>query len=143
VFDTSRVDDVYQDVLLTFHKARHAFETGRPFAPWLFTVARNAMLDSLARNRKFADREVGMDILPDKGEPDRDLSLDDSLEKALGDLPADQRQAVTLLKLNGYTLQDAAREEGVSVAAMKVRAHRGYEKLRKNLLAVPRPVRKP
>ena len=58
VFNPEMVRDVYQEVLLTLHKARHTYEPSRPLGPWLFTVARNSMLDALGRNRKFAEREV-------------------------------------------------------------------------------------
>src|SRR5690348_4116946 len=33
------VDDVVQDVLLTVHRARHTYDPGRPFSPWLRTIA--------------------------------------------------------------------------------------------------------
>jgi RNA polymerase sigma factor (sigma-70 family) len=133
VFNPRLVDDVYQDVLLTFHKVRHAYEPSRPFAPWLFTVARNALWDALAKNRRFADREVPTENLPEPSGDSPETGLDDTLSNALQSLPREMRQAVELLKLKGCTLEEAAGEAGVSVAALKVRAHRGYVRLRRML----------
>jgi RNA polymerase sigma-70 factor (ECF subfamily) len=134
VFNPQIVPDVYQEVLLTFHKARHSYEPDRPFGPWLFTVARNSLLDALGRNRKFVEREVPMEVLPESGRMELDGSLGDELYQALQTLPELNRQAVELLKLKGLSLEEASRELKVSVAALKVRAHRGYEQLRSQLL---------
>ena len=59
--------------------------------------------------------------------------LDDQLHLALEALPEGNRRAVELLKIRGLTLEEAAKELGISVAALKVRAHRGYERMRKVL----------
>jgi RNA polymerase sigma-70 factor (ECF subfamily) len=134
VFNPEIVPDVYQEVLLTFHKARHSYETDRPFGPWLFTVARNSMLDALAKNRRFVEREIPVEELPEKGSAEMDGSLGDDLDQALKALPELNRQAIELLKLRGLSLEEAARELNVSVAALKVRAHRGYRQLREVLL---------
>jgi RNA polymerase sigma factor (sigma-70 family) len=133
VFNPEMVRDVYQEVLLTLHKARHTYESSRPLGPWLFTVTRNSILDALGKNRKFAEREVPMEILPDTSELERDGTLDDQLFKALQSLPESNRRAVELLKLKGMSLEDAAKKMGISVAALKVRAHRGYRQLRELL----------
>jgi RNA polymerase sigma-70 factor (ECF subfamily) len=53
--------------------------------------------------------------------------------EVLEDLPTGQREAVVLTKLDGKTVAEAAAIAGTTVGAMKVRAHRGYEALRKLL----------
>ena len=133
VFNQELVPDVYQEVLLTFHKARHTYEPGRPLGPWLFTVARNSMVDALKRNRKFAQREVPTETLPEPIREEADDSLGDELHQALKALPSDNRMAVELLKIEGMTLEEAAAKLGISVGALKVRAHRGYKELRRIL----------
>ena len=133
VFNPEMVPDVYQEVLLTIHKARHAYEPSRPLGPWLFTVARNSILDALGRNRKFVEREVPLEVLPDVAGEERDGSLDDQLYRGLQSLPELNRKAVELLKLKGLSLEEAAAQLGISVAALKVRAHRGYQQLRQLL----------
>ncbi len=134
VFNQEMVQDVYQEVLMTLHKARNTYEPSRPLGPWLFTVARNSMLDALDRNRKFAEREVPTEFLPETAKIESDGSLDDQLYQALNSLPDLNRQAIEMLKLRGLSLEDAAKELKVSVTALKVRAHRGYEQLRKQMI---------
>jgi len=134
VFNPEMVPDVYQEVLLTLHKARFTYEPSRPLGPWLFTVARNSILDTLGKNRKFAEREVPTETLPESSAAEMDGSLGDELHQALNSLSPIHRDAVELLKLRGLSLEEAALELKISVAALKVRAHRGYEQLRKLLV---------
>jgi RNA polymerase sigma-70 factor (ECF subfamily) len=133
VFNREIVQDVYQEVLLTFHKARHSYETDRPFGPWLFTVARNSMLDALAKNRRFVEREIAVEQLPETGTVEMDGSLGDDLDQALKALPPLNREAIELLKLKGLSLEEAAARLKITVSALKVRAHRGYRQLREIL----------
>jgi RNA polymerase sigma-70 factor (ECF subfamily) len=130
VFNSELVPDVYQEVLLKLHKARHTYEADRPLGPWLFTVARNAMLDALGKNRKWAETEVPVEKLPEPAGVEMDGSLGDELHRALQSLPELNRKAVELLKLRNLSLEEASRELGVSVPALKMRAHRGYLQLR-------------
>jgi RNA polymerase sigma-70 factor (ECF subfamily) len=53
------------------------------------------------------------------------------LGEALAKLPRAQREAFAMLKLEGLSLEGAAERAGVSVGALKVRAHRAYKTLRK------------
>ena len=137
VFNQELVADVYQEVLLTLHKARHSYEPGRPLGPWLFTVARNSMLDAMKRNRRFAEREVPTEELPEPAREEKDDSLGDELHRALQALPEDNRVAVEMLKIRGLSLEEAAAQLGIKVGALKVRAHRGYKELRKILTEKP------
>jgi len=55
------------------------------------------------------------------------------LADALEQLPPAQREAFSLLKLDGMSLEVAAARTGISVGALKVRAHRAYRALKKIL----------
>jgi len=134
VFNPQHVEDVYQDVLLTFHKARHTYRVERPFGPWFFAVIRNAIWSTLQKNRRVAQREVLLEELPEfaaleEGED----PVDDRLQRALESLPEIYRGAVERLKFKGMTVETAAKELGISKIALRVRAHRGYRLLKKFL----------
>jgi len=55
------------------------------------------------------------------------------LAAALAALPEAQRQAVTLVQVEGLSVAEAALRVGVSPGALKVRAHRGYRAMRRAL----------
>jgi len=134
VYHPSQVDDVYQDALLTFHKARHTYQIDRPFGPWLFTVIRHAIWGSLERRHKVTDKELQFETIPEGPVPEGEENpLNGQLSEALKSLPEKTRRAVELLKIEGLDVRTAARELGISEIALRVRAHRGYAQLRKKL----------
>jgi RNA polymerase sigma factor (sigma-70 family) len=52
------------------------------------------------------------------------------IEAAFAQLPDQQREAVVLHKINGLSFEEIAQALGISETAARIRAHRGYEKLR-------------
>lgn len=56
-----------------------------------------------------------------------ELPVQRDLETLLGALPRVQRQAITLLRLEGLAVQEASQRTGVTASALKVRAHRGLK----------------
>jgi RNA polymerase sigma-70 factor (ECF subfamily) len=132
--ETSAAEDVVQNVLLSLHRARHTYEPGRPFGPWLRTIARNAVFDAFRARGKRAERETALadaDLIADEREPFRaDAPLSARMTQALAMLPRAQREAVELIHVRELSVAEAAARAGVSVSALKVRAHRGYKALR-------------
>ena len=130
VADANELDDAYQEVLMALFEARHTYEPGRPLEPWLFAIARNIAADHVRRRWSRASWEELVDTLPERAEYDPPSSPPD-LGEALAKLPRAQREAFAMLKLEGLSLEGAAERAGVSVGALKVRAHRAYKTLRK------------
>ena len=141
--DASDVEDAVQDVLLTVHAVRHAYDPSRPFGPWLVAIANRRFIDRLRRQTRSKLRDFalaaeqvtfsgGQANLPPRIE---ESSLNEAaLHEAIENLPPDQRQAIKLLKLDEMSLKEAARTSGRSVAALKVATHRAIANLRKLLL---------
>lgn len=129
----SAVEDVAQDVLLTMHRARHTYDPRRPFEPWLFAIARSRLIDHLRRRRRLSAVEVLTETLPEVPATVGDGTAGESAFEILERLPSTQREAFAMLKLEGLTTEEAARRAGVSVSALKVRAHRAYKALREAL----------
>src|SRR6202048_5233666 len=59
-----QAEDVVQDILLAVHLKRHTWDANAPFAPWLFAIARNKLIDALRRR----GRRIFVNI-DDFGEP--------------------------------------------------------------------------
>jgi RNA polymerase sigma-70 factor (ECF subfamily) len=146
----SEVEDVVQEVLLLIHRARHTWRPDRAFDPWMWAVARNATTDALRRQGRERSRrepipeEFGENSLA-AGAAGEGFSnaeqllasqqLDPRLSRALGTLPAVQRQAVEFLYVEQLSVAEAAARAGVTATALKVRAHRGSRALRAALEA--------
>ncbi len=140
--DPASVEDVVQTVLLSIHRARHTYRPERRFAPWMWAIARNAVIDaqrarSVRRWREVSLEAVGEAAQPQAPEPE-DASLSPEISHALAQLPASQREAVELIHLKGLSVAEAAAQVGISRGALRVRAHRGYRALRARLRAEPK-----
>jgi RNA polymerase sigma-70 factor (ECF subfamily) len=125
-------EDVVQEVLIAIHAARHTFGPGRRFGPWMYAIARHRLADYWRKHLKRWRLEVSDDRVEEKPEtpPLRD-AIQDKVAAALGVLPDRQREIVSLLKLEGHSLEEVAVRTGLSVPAVKVTAHRAYGKMRK------------
>jgi RNA polymerase sigma-70 factor, ECF subfamily len=131
VRDRSQAEDLLQDFWLRVHKARHTFRAGEPLLPWVFAIARRTKIDQYRRTKNTKSHEFQVQELPDVAarEPARNDSP--ALADLLRTLPAAQRETIWLLKVSGLSLEEVARATSSSVGAVKQRAHRAYEKLRK------------
>jgi len=134
--DPGDVEDVVQDVLLTVHEIRHAYDPTRPFGPWLVAIANRRVVDRLRRLGRTRSRET---VLTPEHEtfPVVQANLHDegsdraALRRAVEGLAPRQREAIRLLKLQEKSLKEAAAETGMSVAALKVATHRALDNLKK------------
>jgi RNA polymerase sigma-70 factor (ECF subfamily) len=130
-------DDLVQETFLRMHRARATFAKGASVVPWMYTIARNVLIDH-ARSAKV--RPVSAMAVDDAPEP-IDTGADTesaavageaarTVERVLARLPAAQREAFVLLRYEGLGVADAANVLGATPAAVKLRAFRAYEALR-------------
>jgi RNA polymerase sigma factor (sigma-70 family) len=138
--EPSDAEDAVQDVLLTVHAVRHTYDPGRPFGPWLVTIANRRIIDRLRRHIRVRAREIELSPEHETFSPDaanfhlEDTSADQAaLHAAIATLAPDQRLAITLTKLKEMSLKEAAMASGRSVSSLKVATHRAIKSLRKRL----------
>lgn len=129
-------DDLAQATFLSLVRSRGRFEAGKRFTPWLYAIATNAARDWRRRGKREPVADDG--TLPEEAvEPStRDRGLEKQVQKAVSQLPEAMREAVVLHWFEGLSFAEIADIAGVSASAVKVRAHRGYEKLRESLKGV-------
>lgn len=135
--DEAAADDVVQNALLSIHRGRRTYRAERPFGPWMRAITRNTIIDHFRERKRKGDREVELVVEQFADESARsaeaEAALAPELTMALSTLPESQRQAVTLVQIEGLSVAEAALRAGVSAGALKVRAHRGYRALAKLL----------
>jgi RNA polymerase sigma-70 factor, ECF subfamily len=133
-----RAEDLVQVTFAKVHRARSAYLRGAPVLPWVFAIGRRAFLDDV-RRRKSRHEDLSHDgRLPEPISEVRGVSQDvaEALEAALSNLPPQYAETIELLKLSGLSVRDVAEVLGVSESAVKLRAHRGYALLRKELAPI-------
>jgi RNA polymerase sigma-70 factor (ECF subfamily) len=133
-----QADDLLQDTWMRIHRVRHTYRPGEPVLPWVYAIARRVRVDGYRRARRTASHEITVEILPDRpARMESSRNCLPSFEGLVATLPDSQREVVTMLKVGGLSLEEVARATSSTVGAVKQKAHRAYETLRK-LLAVQR-----
>jgi RNA polymerase sigma-70 factor (ECF subfamily) len=132
--DRSLADDLVQDTFFQLHRSRRTYEPGRPVTPWAFAIARHAFLMHLRRTRRrvrFEETLAADLITRDAVRDDARVFADrDEVRRALVNLPADQRDALVLHHVQGWSFAEIAAQLGIRVNAAKTRAFRGMRKLK-------------
>lgn len=126
--------DLVQQTFLHFHRARADFTVGRAVRPWLYTIALNVRREH--QRRRGRKPEVAHDPAV-HGEPtvapSTSSRTDRLVRRALAELTEQQREVILLHYYEDLSFPEIAELVGASLSAVKVRAHRGYERLRELL----------
>jgi RNA polymerase sigma-70 factor (ECF subfamily) len=150
----SAADDVLQETWISVARAAPRYEPTARFSTWLFTIARNKVIDHL---RTLDASTVSLDEPPPGADPSdpadawaERLSADPALEPvariesreqalafrdALGQLPDVQREAFVLQAEGGLSIEEVAQATGVGAETAKSRLRYARTKLRALLVA--------
>ncbi len=121
------VDDAVQDTLFALHEKRNTYDATRPFGPWLVAIARYKWIDRLRALRKSATQPVGEDLaVEDHGAAVQSAT---TLEKLLSELKPAQAEVIRLVKMHGFSIEEASARTGQSASLVKVNIHRGITRM--------------
>jgi len=150
--DHGRAEDLVQQTLLQMHCARQSYLRGSDVVPWAFAIGRRLLIDGHRRRKKevffdtaeqaaaAVDERPSRDSIPEEVVSSRELMA--RMQARLDALPEHQRAAYALVREEGLSVAEAADVLGVTVTAVKLRAHRVYEALREVLRAGEEPKRR-
>jgi RNA polymerase sigma-70 factor (ECF subfamily) len=130
-----RAEDLLQVTFSKVHRARGSYMRGAPVLPWMLAIARRSFLDE-RRHASTRNEDLSSDgNLPEPRSEETEVpsDLSDALERALDALPETYREAIQLTKVSGLSIAEAADVLGTTETAVKLRVHRGYTQLRKEL----------
>jgi len=117
-------EDIVQDILLAVHLKRHTWDTNAPFAPWLFAIARNKLIDALRRRgrRVFVNIDDFAETIPD--EPAAETASAGEIAAQLRTLPPRQRDVLQSIAVESASIRDTAAKFAMSEGAVRVALHR-------------------
>lgn len=135
-----RAQDLYQELFLRLHRARHEYDPQRAFAPWFFQIAHRLLIDDA--RRAFRSHEVSFDehtaALSKDGS--RDVVADrQQLAQVLSELSEGERTILLAAKGAGLGYAEIAHQLGKSVDAVKKTVSRTLLRLRRSAFT-PVPV---
>ena len=126
--DADEAADALQDAMISAFRRAADFRGDSAVTTWLHRIVVNACLD---RMRRRAARPVAgdLDLLArtPQSDPDRDVALD--VLAALRTLVPEQRAALVMVDMLGYSVADTAEILGVSPGTVKSRCARGRARL--------------
>ncbi len=130
-----RAQDLYQELFLRIHRARHAYDPRRPFAPWFFQIAHHLLIDD--ERRAFRNHEVSLDESAlNASDAERVDPIADRqwLAQLLGSLSEAERYVLLAAKGDGASHAELATQLGKSVDAVKKMASRALRRLQQAAL---------
>jgi RNA polymerase sigma-70 factor, ECF subfamily len=121
------VDDLTQDVFLRMHEHASELRDVNLLAPWLFRIARNAIVDTHRKARPmepFEDASVEEDASENLNE-----EVASWLVPMLSILPEEYREALRLTEIEGLSQKELAERLGITLSGARSRVQRGRQLL--------------
>ena len=128
-------DDVAQEAFIRAHRSLDRFDTGRPFGPWICRIAANLAVNHVrspqAREDALPDGHGEMpSAAPGPLQRVLDTEARAMLDRALGELPAEQRAVFCLRVFEELSYREIADALGIEMGTVMSRLSRAREKLR-------------
>jgi RNA polymerase sigma-70 factor (ECF subfamily) len=130
--DPSRADDLVQDCLCRALRKADLWERGTDLRAWLFTILHHLNVNFIrqaVREGQTVPAEDVEPILTVQPSQSAAVQLRD-LDRAIGQLPEEQRQILLLTALEGLSYDQVAIILNVAVGTVRSRLSRGREALR-------------
>jgi RNA polymerase sigma-70 factor (ECF subfamily) len=124
-----QAEDIVQDILFAVHLKRHTWDPNAPFAPWLFAIARNKLVDALrSRGRRiFVNIDDFSEMIA--SEPVAETIPPSEVAIYLEALPKRQRDVLQLIAVDNMSIKAAATKLRMTNGAVRVSLHRGLANL--------------
>jgi RNA polymerase sigma-70 factor, ECF subfamily len=126
IADRDEAMDLSQDCFMKAYRELATLKDRDRFSSWLYRIAHNTCLSRIRKNQGKTwvelDPEMGTVHVP----PEKRLAV----EKALQQLPEEQREAVVLKVFHSLKFEEIAVIQDAPVSTVKSRLYMGFEKLR-------------
>jgi RNA polymerase sigma-70 factor (ECF subfamily) len=124
-----QAEDIVQDILLAVHLKRHTWDANASFAPWLFAIARNKLIDALRRrgHRVFVNIDDFAETIP--SDPSAEALPTAEIAKHFSELPPRQRDVLQSIAVDSASIKATAAKLSMTEGAVRVALHRGLARL--------------
>ncbi|GAA3997432.1 RNA polymerase sigma factor SigM [Allokutzneria multivorans] len=134
--DPEEAADALQEAFISAFRAAGSFRAESQVTTWLHRIVVNACLDRIRRRQArptvpLPEAGPGEPAVSRDAMADRETSL--AVQSALAELPAEQRSAIVLVDVEGYSVAETAKILGIAEGTVKSRCARGRGKLAKVL----------
>ena len=142
--DPEEAADALQEAMISAFRRAASFRGDSRVTTWLHRIVVNACLDRIRRNAvrrgeplpSDVDRDLGLASTEDITVGIEHEQVRDVVQDALGQISPDQRAALVLVDMEGYSVEEAARMLGCATGTVKSRCSRGRARLAPLLAAL-------
>jgi len=131
IWDSSRCEEIGQDVFVTAFQKLSSFDLARSqFSTWLFTIARNMSINALKKKLPLLMEnlpEVPVSRTPSHELSDKEIFI--QLDETLKALPGKLRRAFVLAEMEQIPYEEIARIEGTCLGTIKSRINRARARI--------------
>jgi RNA polymerase sigma-70 factor, ECF subfamily len=126
-------EDILQNVFIRISANIGKLSEEVKLKNWIFTIARNAIIDYYRTNARTKKVSVSYEIeadIPEADDPDPTKGLDQCMDNMISLLPAEYRDIIIDSELKGIKQKDLAEKYGMAFPSMRSRVQRGRERLK-------------
>jgi RNA polymerase sigma-70 factor (ECF subfamily) len=130
--DRGHAEDAVQEAFAAIWRSASTYRPERGAAGgWLYTVARNAIVDRLRRNGPSADAELPELVSADPGPAQQaeDSYVSWRVHRALEELQPREREVIELAYWSGMSQSEVADHLGIPLGTVKTRTRSGLARL--------------
>jgi RNA polymerase sigma-70 factor, ECF subfamily len=124
--DRDEAMDLSQDCFMKAYRELRTLKDRDRFSSWLYRIAHNACLSRLRKNHG----KTWVELDPEAGHAHTPVENRLAVEKALGQLPPDQREVVILKVFQGLKFEEIAIIQDAPISTVKSRLYMAFDKLR-------------
>ncbi|NIO17128.1 MAG: sigma-70 family RNA polymerase sigma factor [Deltaproteobacteria bacterium] len=144
IHDEESAKELAQEVFLRVFRAKETFEERAKFTTWMFTIARNSLINYFRDSKKTAHLVMGSvsdesvydyhlkrypSTVPDPSDLAQAAELEVIVQEAVEALPESLRTPFVLAQVNGLSYQEIAQILSITPGAVKLRVFRARETL--------------
>jgi RNA polymerase sigma-70 factor, ECF subfamily len=132
--DVGRAEEVVQDTMVKVWRSAGAYDAGKGrVSSWIFTVAHRTAIDAVRKGERTPMPVERAAEAADMADVEQREWRDWEIAALLSALPKDQRVAVEMCVIQGFTQADAADALGIPLSTIKTRVYAGLRRLRTRL----------
>ena len=129
VFDQEKASEIFQEVFVKMHRSKHLYNRTLPYLPWLFSISKSVVLDSMRSESRRIQELKGQDLDAIAPEEKAIENLFE-IEPHLALLPTSQKHALELRYLDEQTFEEIAEVLKTSPINARKLISRGLKRLK-------------
>jgi RNA polymerase sigma-70 factor (ECF subfamily) len=133
ILDRELANDALQEACITIFKTAKSFRGESKVFTWIYRLIVNACIDQLRKEKTRSSQNVEDDVLEFVPGCREDFSeaktTEITIRRALASLSKDQQEAVSMVWIQGYTVEETSELLGIPLGTVKSRCDRGKKAL--------------